>query len=99
MRRTLRNLYYLSGKELIRLGLKRAPQYSFPDFICIGAQKSGTTWLYENLKLHPDIFMPDKKELHYFNLNYHTSLAYYNSYFEKDSNRIKGEITPAYSTL
>jgi len=37
-----------------------------PDFLCIGAQKSGTTWLYEQLHLHPDFWMPPRKELHYF---------------------------------
>jgi hypothetical protein len=37
-----------------------------PDFLCIGAQKSGTTWLYQQLNLHPDFWMPPRKELHYF---------------------------------
>ena len=37
-----------------------------PYFLGIGAQKSGTTWLYHNLNLHPEIYMPPKKELHYF---------------------------------
>ncbi|MFC6689687.1 sulfotransferase family protein [Jhaorihella thermophila] len=38
-----------------------------PDFFCIGAQKAGTTWLYENLRRHPGIWMPPIKELQYFN--------------------------------
>ena len=38
-----------------------------PDFIGIGAQKAGTTWLGHNLQLHPEIWMPGIKELHYFN--------------------------------
>ena len=37
-----------------------------PDFICIGAQKAGTGWLYEQLRQHPDFWMPPVKELHYF---------------------------------
>jgi sulfotransferase family protein len=37
-----------------------------PDFLCIGAQKSGTSWLYHQLTLHPDFWMPPVKELHYF---------------------------------
>lgn len=37
-----------------------------PDFICIGAQKAGTGWLYEQLRNHPDFWMPPMKELHYF---------------------------------
>jgi hypothetical protein len=35
-------------------------------FMCIGAQKAGTTWLYEVLRLHADIGLPPIKELHYF---------------------------------
>jgi len=37
-----------------------------PHFICIGAHKAGTTWLYENLKRHPSVWLPPIKELHYF---------------------------------
>ena len=37
----------------------------FPDFIGIGAQKAGTTWLARNLAPHPEIHMP-RKEVHYF---------------------------------
>ena len=37
-----------------------------PDFICFGAQKAGTGWLYEQLRPHPDFWMPPLKELHYF---------------------------------
>lgn len=39
---------------------------TFPDFLVIGAQKAGTTWLYHNLRTHPQIWMPKEKELHYF---------------------------------
>jgi hypothetical protein len=37
-----------------------------PHFLCIGAQKAGTTWLYANLRAHPGIWLPNEKELHYF---------------------------------
>src|SRR5205085_831376 len=37
-----------------------------PDFLCMGAQKAGTGWLYEQLRNHPDFWMPPMKELHYF---------------------------------
>lgn len=39
---------------------------SLPDFLIIGAQKSGTTWLDRNLRLHPDLWLPPEKELHFF---------------------------------
>lgn len=37
-----------------------------PDFLIIGAPKSGTTWLWRNLRAHPGLWMPPVKELHYF---------------------------------
>lgn len=37
-----------------------------PTFIVPGAQKSGTTWLFECLDEHPEIYVPRQKELHYF---------------------------------
>jgi Sulfotransferase family len=36
-----------------------------PDFLCVGAHKAGTTWLYHQLDSHPDFWMPPVKELHY----------------------------------
>jgi len=36
------------------------------DFLGIGAQKAGTTWLWSMLRAHPQIWMPPRKELHYF---------------------------------
>jgi sulfotransferase family protein len=37
-----------------------------PDFFIVGHPKSGTTALYEMLRAHPQIFMPDLKEPRYF---------------------------------
>ena len=39
-----------------------------PNFICIGAQKAGTSWLYHQLVRHPEFAMPPAKELHYFDM-------------------------------
>jgi hypothetical protein len=38
-----------------------------PDFICIGPTKTGTTWLYEMLRHHPQVWLPPLKELRFFN--------------------------------
>lgn len=40
---------------------------SQPDFLVIGAQKAGTTWLDKMFKSHPDIWTPVVKELQFFN--------------------------------
>ncbi|MEM9714988.1 MAG: sulfotransferase [Pseudomonadota bacterium] len=44
--------------------MKRKPETFF---FCIGAQKAGTTWLYQYLSQHPDVELGPAKELHYFN--------------------------------
>lgn len=36
-----------------------------PDFVCIGAPKAGTGWLFDQLSWHPDVWMPPVKELRY----------------------------------
>jgi hypothetical protein len=47
-------------------GKKSPTRGAGPDFLCIGAHKAGTTWLYQQLDSHPDFWMPPVKELHYF---------------------------------
>lgn len=37
-----------------------------PDFLGIGAPRAGTTWLWTTLRAHPQIWMPPRKELHFF---------------------------------
>jgi hypothetical protein len=38
-----------------------------PDFFIVGAPRCGTTALYSYLRQHPDLFLPEYKEPHYFN--------------------------------
>src|ERR671939_356718 len=54
-----------------------------PDFLVIGAQKSGTTSLYEYLKSHPNVFMPDIKELDFFTpgINWERGFNWYQRLF------------------
>ncbi len=80
-------------------GLCATDQLCLPDFLGIGAQKAGTTWLYENLCRHPGIFLSHPKELHYFDETFHRSLRFYAKHFEPGRYQVKGEITPAYSIL
>lgn len=37
-----------------------------PDFFIVGAPRSGTTAMYEYLRRHPQVFMPENKEPHFF---------------------------------
>jgi len=68
-----------------------------PAFLGIGAQKAGTTWLHANLAEHPAVFLPEVKELHWIDWNWHRSVEAYASWFESAGDRLAGEITPAYA--
>jgi hypothetical protein len=37
-----------------------------PDFFLVGAPKCGTTAMHAYLRRHPEIFLPDAKEIHYY---------------------------------
>ncbi|MEP2025005.1 MAG: sulfotransferase domain-containing protein [Reichenbachiella sp.] len=39
---------------------------NLPNFLIVGAAKSGTTTLYDCLRQHPEIYLPEKKECKYF---------------------------------
>lgn len=85
-------------KQLYARGVLDAGRLTLPDFLCIGAQKAGTSWLFRNCRPHPEIFV-GRKELHYFDQNFHWSLRAYAAHFAPGRERIKGEFTPAYSIL
>lgn len=70
-----------------------------PNFLCIGVQKAGTTWLYHILRQHPEIFLPVHKELHYFDIekNYSRGIDWYRQHFVgAEQHRVVGEMTPIY---
>jgi len=69
------------------------------NFICLGAQKSGTTSFFNILKQNPNIFLPLRKEIYYFNndANYNKGLKWYYSFYkESNEKQILGDITPDY---
>lgn len=71
------------GRELTRRarmarGLASRP---LPDFLVIGAQKAGTTSVYSYLIQHPRIAAPLKKQVHFFDWNYHRGLGWYRANF------------------
>jgi hypothetical protein len=38
----------------------------FPDFLIVGPQRTGTTWLHAHLRYHPEIMLSEPKELFFF---------------------------------
>ena len=51
-----------------------------PNLFVVGAPKCGTTFLYEKLQSHPDLFFPKIKELNYFSLEQLNKASYYKDY-------------------
>jgi len=67
------------------------------DFIGLGAQKSGTTLLYEHLKTVDEICLSKQKEIHFFDTDTQRDYTSYDKYFlHCDETKMKGEITPVY---
>jgi hypothetical protein len=65
-----------------------------PNFLIIGAQKSGTTTLYAYLNQHPAVARALTQEVHYFDLNFHRGLSWYRAHFPTTgyARRIRGAL-------
>lgn len=71
------------------------------NFLGIGAQKSGTSWLHDRLQRHPEIAFPGGKEVHYWDKFSARGIEWYRSLFAGPGldGKVCGDITPAYSIL
>ncbi|WP_343424724.1 sulfotransferase domain-containing protein [Candidatus Amarolinea dominans] len=69
-----------------------------PDFLIIGAQRGGTTSLFNYLAGHPAVAAVRDKELHYFDLNLSAGRGWYQAHFPLRLARAQrvGEATPMY---
>ena len=79
-----------------------------PDFFIVGHQKSGTSALYEMLRTHPQVFMPDLKEPKFFGADLPArtepdpsrglpaTLADYRALYRDAGSRVAGDASPTY---
>jgi hypothetical protein len=86
------------------------PLGPLPNFLGIGAEKAGSTWLDHCLRLHPQCFLPMTKEVNFFNglgSNLDRSdrfercgVEWYRGFFRSagPAHQAVGEITPVYLT-
>ncbi len=67
--------------------------------------RSGSTWLYQVLRCHPDIRLSDRKEINFFFMRemLHHDLDWYEAHFEPGNGGkpkpVRGEISPLYARL
>ena len=68
-----------------------------PDFLIIGTQKGGTTSLFDYLAQHPELALPEIKEINYFDRKYAKGPDWYRGFFPyRISGKKTGESTPYY---
>jgi len=95
-------LFARSVRRTIRWRYRRATSglRALPDFVVIGAQRSGTTSLFDYFRDHPQVRPALKKELHFYDLHYERGVAWYRANFPRmrqlGGGRITGEATPNY---
>lgn len=84
----------ISEKTLINFDFLRQK----PEFLIIGAAKSGTTYAFNLLKQHPDLELPKEKEINYFDYNYFKGDKWYTYKFPflNKKRKITGEASPCY---
>ena len=107
--------WWMLGQRRLRIyrmaaRARLAPDGVLPDFLIIGAMKSGTTTLFRMLSSHEGVVEPATKEVQYFNQpdNYARGDAWYRAHFpthqamearsrELGYRALTGEATPAMS--
>ena len=70
-----------------------APFRGLPSALVIGAQRSGTTSIFNYLIQHPDVVAPLGKEIHYFDLHYDQGVRFYRGRFPYSHRLRNGAIT------
>lgn len=72
---------------------------TLPTFLIVGAAKSGTSSLWHYLRAHPDVFVPEEKEIYFFDRDqvFQQGTEWYASLFaEAGGRKAIGEATPTY---
>lgn len=72
----------------------------FPNFVILGAQRGGTTSLFDYLARHPQVIPAFRKEIHFYDLHYSRGVGWYRAHFpmarQMSEGVITGEATPNY---
>lgn len=66
-------------------------------FAVVGTYRAGTSWLHQVFRAHPEIFVPEGKELFYFSRYYDRGVAWYMKHFiGSEECSVYGEVCPSY---
>lgn len=65
--------------------------------IVVGMPRAATTYLYQTLASHPQAFVPARKELEYYSINFARGAAWYESFYsDRGDHQIGFDISPIY---
>ena len=69
-----------------------------PNFIYIGPDKAGSSWLHEVLRTHPQVFLTPAKGLYFFDRYYDRGIRWYLDQFEgaRPEHLVRGEVCQDY---
>ncbi len=68
-----------------------------PNFLYVGPDKAGSSWLHEVLLKHPDVYLTPAKDLYFFDRYYDRGTDWYAAQFrDAGDQRIVGEVCQDY---
>jgi hypothetical protein len=72
---------------------------SLPTFLVVGAMKGGTTSLWQYLREHPDVYLPEEKEPDFFveEKNWSRGIDWYRQLFARADAPVRGEASTNYA--
>lgn len=73
------------------------PASIHPNFLFIGGSKSGSSWIYQVLREHPEIFLPKAKDIQYFDRFFDKGENWYLKVFQNSAGaKAVGEVAHDY---
>jgi Sulfotransferase family len=71
---------------------------SLPDFVYIGPDKAGSSWLHDVLRTHPQVFLTPAKGLYFFDRYYDRGMGWYVAQFDDagPEHLVRGEVCTDY---
>ena len=78
----LPNRFKVMGANIIAASRRQlSVPCMLPSFLIVGAQKAGTSSMFQYLSCHPSVLRPVRKDVFYFDRNFDKNLEWYSSYF------------------
>ena len=80
--RRLPNRYRVAGAQVIAAARRQlVSARMLPSFLIVGAQKAGTSSMFQYLNQHPNVLRSIRKDVFYFDENSEKDLKWYSSFF------------------